>query len=71
MVGGSLSVTNELSEFFNTVEAFDPATGTWTTKAVMPSGRGSLAAGVVNGLLYAVGGRDSSSSVRLNEAYAP
>jgi N-acetylneuraminic acid mutarotase len=40
----------------NTVEAYDPATNTWTTKAPMPTPRAFLAAGVVNGVLYAVGG---------------
>ena len=30
--------------------------GTWTTKAPMPTARGRLAVGVVNGILYAVGG---------------
>jgi hypothetical protein len=40
----------------NTLEAYDPATNTWTSEAPMPTAREFLAAGVVNGVLYAVGG---------------
>jgi len=28
----------------------------WTTKGPMPTGRGNLAVGVVNGVMYAIGG---------------
>jgi N-acetylneuraminic acid mutarotase len=55
----------------NTVEAYDPATNTWTTKAPMLHARSQLAVGVVDGILYAVGGRfgnDGSSAV---DAYDP
>lgn len=39
-----------------TVEVYDPSTDTWTTKAPMPTGRRQLAASVVNGKIYAIGG---------------
>src|SRR5207249_945974 len=39
-----------------TVEAYDPVTNRWTTKAPMPTPRTELGVGVVNGVLYAVGG---------------
>ena len=39
-----------------TVEAYDPTTLTWTAKAPMPTPRTLLAAGVIDGLIYAVGG---------------
>ena len=44
--------------------------GSWTTKAPMPTARWGLAAGVVNGILYAVGG-DPNFGPLLNtvEAY--
>jgi len=49
-----------------------PETGTWATKASMPTARGfSLATGVVNGVLYAVGGYDGTSVVATVEAYDP
>ena len=38
------------------VNAYDPMTDTWSTKAPMPTQRSWLGAGVVNGILYAVGG---------------
>jgi hypothetical protein len=40
-----------------TVEEYDPATNTWTTKAPMPTARESLGlAAASNGKIYAVGG---------------
>jgi N-acetylneuraminic acid mutarotase len=51
-----------------------PGSGTWTTAAPMPTARTMSAAGVINGLLYVVGGSDaagSSTSKRANEAYDP
>ncbi len=41
---------------------YDSATNTWTTKAPMPAARVGVAAGVVNGILYAVGELDHVSS---------
>jgi N-acetylneuraminic acid mutarotase len=42
----------------------------WTTRAPMPTARGSLATAVINGVLYAVGGR-ASSALATVEAYTP
>ncbi|MEK7766282.1 MAG: hypothetical protein AAB368_08590, partial [bacterium] len=38
------------------LEAYDPASDTWTARAAMPTARQALAAGVVSGKLYALGG---------------
>jgi N-acetylneuraminic acid mutarotase len=38
------------------VEAYDPATNTWTTKSPMPEGRGEPACGTIDGILYVAGG---------------
>jgi hypothetical protein len=54
-----------------TVEAYDPATNTWTTKAAMPMARVDLAGGVVNGVLYAVGGFSGFATFTTVEAYTP
>lgn len=54
-----------------TVEAYDPATNTWTTKASMPTARDGLAGGVVNGILYAVGGYSEGFDLATVEAYDP
>jgi len=53
---GGYNINIAANGWLPTVEAYDPTTDTWTTKAPMPTARGALAAGVVNGLLYAVGG---------------
>jgi N-acetylneuraminic acid mutarotase len=54
----------------STVEAYDPATDTWTTKAPMPTARQGLAAAVVNGSLYAIGGYNGSYLSTV-ESYTP
>ena len=53
------------------VEAYDPATDTWTTKSPMPTPRNGLGVGVVDGILYAVGGGGNSGVVATLEAYDP
>ena len=68
-VGGAIQPdpwTNRLA----TVEAYDPTTNAWTTKAPMPTPRWGLGVGVVNGILYAVGGYDGASYSAV-EAYDP
>lgn len=42
------------------VEAYDPATNTWTSKAPMLEPRYEMGAAAVNGILYAAGGLSSS-----------
>src|SRR5918996_5752289 len=42
--------------FLATVEAYNPATDTWTAKAPMPTRRFALGVGEIGGLVYAVGG---------------
>jgi N-acetylneuraminic acid mutarotase len=54
----------------DTVEAYDPATNTWTTKAPMPTARWELGSGVVDGILYAIGGLNDQYLSTV-EAYDP
>jgi len=57
----------------STVEAYDPATDTWTQKADMPTARGYLSTSVVNGKIYAIGGTPGSWGEMLStvEEYDP
>jgi N-acetylneuraminic acid mutarotase len=57
----------------NTLEAYDPSTDTWTTKAPMPTARSGLSASVIGGKLYAVGGNSQYPYTVFNkvEAYDP
>ncbi|PYK39557.1 MAG: hypothetical protein DME60_09605 [Verrucomicrobia bacterium] len=52
-----------------TLQAYNPATDMWTTKAPMPTARSEVTVGVVNGILYAVGG--NNPPVSTVEAYDP
>jgi len=55
-----------------TVEAYDPKTGTWVTKADMPTARELLAACTVDGIIYAIGGgADFYHPYATVEAYDP
>jgi len=58
------------SPYLATVEAYDPTTNTWTTKAPMPTPRENAVSGVVNGILYVAGG-NLVHGTRLVEAYDP
>ncbi len=60
-------------EALATVEAYDPATDTWTTKAPMPTPRLMFGAATVNGIIYAVGGQEPgvNSWLATVEAYDP
>jgi N-acetylneuraminic acid mutarotase len=70
-VGGIDSASGSARRPVGTVEAYDPATNTWTAKAAMPTVRFTLAVGVVNGVLYAVGGQSGPGYVTTVEAYDP
>jgi len=57
-------------------EAYDPATDTWQSSllnqlASMPTARRNLAAAVVDGKIYAIGGTSISSELGTNEMYDP
>ncbi len=52
VIGGNTVGSSPLS----TVEEYDPATDNWTTKSPMPTARGGLSQGTVNGKIYAIAG---------------
>src|SRR5438067_6271696 len=59
----------------NRVEAYDPATNTWSQKAPMATARQIFAAGALNGTIYALGGvglvGNSFGALASVEAYDP
>jgi hypothetical protein len=62
---------NTASPYLATIEAYDPATNTWTTKASMSTIRNSPAAVSLGSLLYAIGGHTGISGTASVEAYDP
>ncbi len=52
------------------VEAYDPATDTWTQKAQMPTSRSNFMLSVLNNMIYAVGGMTDTLQAT-TEAYDP
>lgn len=72
VMGGTTSVTSSGSDVA-ALEAYDPTSDTWSTKAPMPTPRHSFGVSVVNGILYTVGGYAFSClcSVPTVEAYDP
>lgn len=69
-IGGWNSAQIGQSEL-HTIEAYDPATNSWSTRAPMPTARRNLAAGVVNGAIVCAGGYAGSNSLAVTEAYRP
>ena len=58
----------------STVEAYDPATDTWTTKGDMPTIRTTPTASVVDGIIYVIGGQFGIGDIEVLsavEAYDP
>ena len=69
-VGGE-GYVGDRDVIFNTMEAYDPVTDTWATKPPMPTARTALAVGVVDDILYAVGGANPAYGLNTVEAYNP
>jgi N-acetylneuraminic acid mutarotase len=72
VIGGSHQ-KNAANDFTGlpTVEEYDPAADTWTRKADMPTARHALAASMVNGKIYVIGGADRRNTFRTVEEYDP
>jgi len=71
-VGGSCCDPGENANILSTVESYDPSTNMWTARAPIPTPRVGLAVGVVNGILYAVGGLSKGKGpISTVEAYDP
>jgi N-acetylneuraminic acid mutarotase len=60
--------------YFKTAEEYNPSTDSWRTVAAMPTARHSLAAAVVDGKIYAIGGYyhdDANHYLKTVEEYNP
>jgi N-acetylneuraminic acid mutarotase len=71
VIGG----VTESGDATGAVEEFDPSLNQWThcggTCKAMPTARFAHALGVVNGLIYAVGGHDGTNALNTVEIYDP
>ena len=71
-IGGTSSPFAGYFKPLSTVEAYDPVTDTWTSKADMPTPRYGLSLDVVDGIIYAIGGtRSDFDGFTTVEAYDP
>lgn len=74
VIGDTLYVIggrNAAGDYIATVEAYRPATNTWVARAPLPEARSGLGAVANNGVISAVGGRNSTSLLATHEAYRP
>jgi N-acetylneuraminic acid mutarotase len=58
-----LRFTGQSDQSVGTLESYDPSTNTWKTLAPMPTGRNHFGAAVVDGRIYAIGGRLGSTFI--------
>ena len=70
-VAGCENEEKPASEPCSTVEAYNVKTGTWSKKADLPFARVKPAVGVVNGKIYAIGGRHGDSTTDSIAEYDP
>ena len=80
VIGGQSTMICDSTYFYvcdynlvTSVEAYDPATDTWSTRADIPTPRLAHAVGVIDGSIYAVGGQRPgvNSWLQSVEAYDP
>jgi N-acetylneuraminic acid mutarotase len=62
---------NEETFTLNVVEMYDPTRDAWAPIADMPTGRSGLAAAVVDGKIYVLGGETSDKVFYENEVFDP
>ena len=71
-IGGRVLEIGVSEDALATVEEYDPTTDKWTTRSPMSTARGSLAVGVVNNKIYAIGGASSKfTALATVEEYDP
>jgi N-acetylneuraminic acid mutarotase len=72
-IGGQHTLNVSNTEFktviFNAVEAYDPATDTWTEKPPMPTSRSSFGTAAYQNKIYCIGGSNEEGKIDVNEVY--
>jgi len=76
VIGGMSEADRDAGRYSATVECLDPERGTWSTCPSMPTPRSRLAAAVLGGRIYAIGGltggdRDGCADSAIVEAFDP
>ncbi|XP_060872931.1 kelch-like protein 3 [Metopolophium dirhodum] len=72
VIGGcSHDVDDGSISYLKSVECYDPTLDTWTSVVEMSVCRSNVSVGVLDGFLYAVGGRNESGCLRSVEVYKP
>jgi N-acetylneuraminic acid mutarotase len=73
VIGGNARNEEGLGSCTNANEEYDPVNDKWTARAPMPTARCHVAVVAVNGLIYVIGGTNTSSSItyQLVEIYNP
>ena len=69
-IGGTASTSHPFTEL-STVEAYAPATDTWTAIVDMPTARNSLSTSVVGDRIYAIGGSQAGKGISVVEVFDP
>jgi len=57
--------------FLKSVECYDPRLDTWKNVAEISEGRSGVSIGVLDGIIYAIGGYKGSGYCKTVEAYKP
>jgi N-acetylneuraminic acid mutarotase len=70
VTGGAITYPQPATPL-QTVFAYNPVTDSWSTRAPMPTARGSHGVAAINGILYAVGGNSPAGVFSTLEAYDP
>ena len=70
-IGGADTAASSTNPHLSTVEAYAPATNTWSTKAALPTARSGLAATAVNGIIYAIGGDNAIAASASANVFNP
>ena len=70
-VAGGTSDTEDFTGFLATMDAYDPVSDGWSSRAPMPTARVRAGAAALDGLIYVAGGNDGSGLLATVEVYDP